>query len=100
MYGKFIENQREQTEIRYDQNGGEALICLNSPLTKSFKIINETLMIFDQKKKKVVLNRPIQLGLTILEYAKLIMFLYYHDILKKTFGPRINLLYTTLLLSW
>ena len=73
---------------------------MNSPLTKSFKIINETLMIFDQKKKKVVLNRPIQLGVTILEYAKLIMFLYYHDILKKTFGPRINLLYTTLLLSW
>ena len=94
MYGKFIENQRGQTEIRYVQNGGEALICLNSPLTKSFKIINESLMIFDQKKKKVVLNRPIQLGVTILEYAKLIMFSYYHDILKKTFGARISLLYT------
>ena len=51
-------------------------------------------MIFDQKKKKVVLNRPIQLGVSILEFAKLIMFSYYHDILKKTFGPRINLLYT------
>ena len=51
-------------------------------------------MIFDQKKKKVVLNRPIQLVVTILEYAKLIMFSYYHDILKKTFGARISLLYT------
>ena len=51
-------------------------------------------MIFDQKKKKVVLNRPIQLGVTILEYAKLIMFSYYHDILKKIFGARISLLYT------
>ena len=51
-------------------------------------------MIFDQKKKKVVLNRPIQLGVTILEYAKLIMFSYYHDILKKIFGARISLLHT------
>ena len=73
---EIYRKQREQTEIRYVQNGGEALICLNSPLTKSFEIINETLMIFDQKKKKVVLNRPIQLGVTILEYAKLIMFSY------------------------
>ena len=94
VYSKFIENQREQSEIRYIQNGSDALVCLNSPLTKVFKIINEGLMIFEQKKKKVVLNRPIQLGVTILEYAKLIMFSYYHDILKKTFGDRISLLYT------
>ena len=93
MYDKFIENQREQSEIRYVQNVSEALICLNSPLTKGFKIINEGLMIFEQKKKKVVLNRPIQLGVTILEYAKLIMFSYYHDILKKTID-RISFLYT------
>ena len=85
VYGKFIENQLEQSEIRYIQNGSEALVCLNSPLTKGFKIINEGLMIFEQKKKKVVLNRPIQLGVTILEYAKLIIFSYYDDILNKIY---------------
>ena len=94
MFGKFIENQKDQTEIRYVQNGAEALTYLNSPYTKGYSVINESLIIFEQQKKKVVLDRPIQIGVTILEYAKLVMFSYYHDVLKKSFGDRVKLLYT------
>ena len=94
VFGKFIENQKNQTEIRYVQNGAEALTHLNSPYTKGYSVINESLIIFEQQKKKVVLDRPIQIGVTILEYAKLVMFSYYHDVLKKSFGDRVKLLYT------
>ena len=94
VFGKFIENQKNQTEIRYVQNGAEALTYLNSPYTKGYSVINESLIIFEQQKKKVVLDRPIQIGVTILEYAKLVMFSYYHDVLKKSFGDRVKLLYT------
>ena len=94
MYGKFIENQKKQTEIRYVQNGAEALTYLNSPYTKGYSIVNESLIIFEQTKKRVVLDRPIQIGVTILEYAKLVMFSYYHNVLKKSFGDRVKLLYT------
>ena len=94
VFGKFIENQKNQTEIRYVQNGAEALAHLNSPYTKGYSVINESLIIFEQQKKKVVLDRPIQIGVTILEYAKLVMFSYYHDVLKKSFGDRVKLLYT------
>ena len=94
VFGKFIENQKNQTEIRYVQNGAEALAYLNSPYTKGYSVINESLIIFEQQKKKVVLDRPIQIGVTILEYAKLVMFSYYHDVLKKSFGDRVKLLYT------
>ena len=94
VYGKFIENQKNQTEIRYVQNGAEALTYLNSPYTKGYSIVNESLIIFEQTKKRVVLDRPIQIGVTILEYAKLVMFSYYHNVLKKSFGDRVKLLYT------
>lgn len=40
------------------------------------------------------MKRPIQIGVSILELSKLIMYQYYFDVLKKTFGPRIKLLYT------
>ena len=46
------------------------------------------------KKRKIVLNRPIQIGVTILEISKLIMYTYYFDVLKSSFGSRIKLLYT------
>jgi hypothetical protein len=94
VYGKFIENQKNQTEIRYVQNGAEALTYLNSPYTKGYSIVNESLIIFEQTKKRVVLDRPIQIGVTILEYAKLVMFSYFHNVLKKSFGDRVKLLYT------
>ena len=41
-----------------------------------------------------MLNRPIQIGVTILEVSKLIMYTYYFDVLKISFGSRIKLLYT------
>ena len=94
VYGKFIENQKSQTEIRYVQNSAQALSYLNSPYTKGYTIVNESLIIFEQTKKKVVLDRPIQIGVTILEYAKLVMFGYYHNVIKKCFGERVKLLYS------
>ena len=94
VYGKFIENQRCQTEMKYVQNSAEAIQHLNSPYTKGYSVVNESLIIFEKTKKAVVLNRPIQIGVTILEFAKLVMFSYYHNILKKSFGERVRLLYT------
>ena len=82
VYGTFIENQRQQSEIKYVQNGHEALL------------IKEGLMVFEQRKKTIGLPRPIQLGFAILEFAKMVMFSYYHDVLKKTYGKRIRLIYT------
>ena len=32
--------------------------------------------------------------MTILEYAKLVMFGYYHNVIKKSFGERVKLLYS------
>ena len=42
----------------------------------------------------MVLDCPIQIGVTILEYAKLVMFSYYHNVVKKSFGDRVKLLYS------
>ena len=65
-----------------------------SPLTTSYAVVNKNMMIFEMKKRKIVLNRPIQIGVTILEISKLIMYTYYFDVLKSSFGSRIKLLYT------
>ena len=67
---------------------------IGSPLTTSYSVVNKNMMIFEMKKRKIVLNRPIQIGVTILEVSKLIMYTYYFDVLKTSFGSRIKLLYT------
>ena len=92
--GKFIENQRNQSDIRLATNREEALKYLSSPMTGSYSVINEKLMIFELKKRKIEINRPIAIGVTILELSKLIMYRYYYHVLKYAYGDRVKLLYT------
>ena len=40
------------------------------------------------------MDRPSILGVSILELSKVLTYDYYYNVLKKTFGDRIQLLYT------
>ena len=40
------------------------------------------------------LNKPIYIGVCILELSKLHMYQYYYDVMKKTYGEKNKLLYT------
>ena len=93
-FGKFIENQRDQKDIKIVTSKDQAIKMLNSPLTSSYSVVNQNLMIFECIKRKITINRPISIGVSILELSKMIMYSYYFDVLKKAFGSRIKLLYT------
>ena len=93
-FGKFIENQRDQKDIKIVTSKDQAIKLLNSPLTSSYSVVNQNLMIFECIKRKITRNRPISIGVSILELSKMIMYAYYFDVLKKVFGGRIKLLYT------
>lgn len=93
-FGKFIENQRDQKDIKIVTSKDQAIKLLNSPLTSSYSVVNQNLMIFECTKRKITINRPISIGVSILELSKMIMYAYYFDVLKEAFGSRIKLLYT------
>lgn len=92
--GKFIENQRRQKDIKIAGTKEQAMKFLSSPMTTGYSLVNNRMMIFEMIKRKIEINRPIQIGVSILEYSKYIMYDYYFSVLKKAFGPRIRLLYT------
>ena len=43
------------------------------------KLISENLSIIEMKKVKVKMNKPIYLGLSIIEISKIIMFEFWYD---------------------
>ena len=47
------------------------------------KLISENLSIVEMKKVKVKMNKPIYLGLSILEISKIIMYEFWYDYMKK-----------------
>ena len=67
---------------------------VSSPLFDSCQLINPELLQINKFKAKVTLNKPVFIGVAILDLSKLIMYRYFYDTLKKSFNNRINLLYT------
>ena len=45
-------------------------------------------------KTKILMCKPIAIGCTILEYAKLVMYNFYYDCLLPKFGDRLRLCFT------
>ena len=45
------------------------------------------------KKKKVKMNKPIYLGLSILEISKILMYEFWYDYMKPKYGDNVKLCY-------
>ena len=61
-------------------------IDMNAELRKNASII-------EMKKVKVKMNKPIYLGLSILEISKIIMYEFWYDYMKKKYGDMAKLCY-------
>ena len=58
------------------------------------KPIEENLSIIEMKKVKVKMNKPIYLGLSILEISKTTMYEFWYNYMKRKYGDMVKLCYT------
>ena len=68
-------------------------MSLNRPLPDK-KIFNPFLVGIQNHKEKVLLNKPIYVGMSVLDLSKHLMYNFYYNTLKKTYSDKIQLLYT------
>jgi len=85
-FGKFIENQRNRINFRLVSNKKKLDKLVRSPFFKKSIIFKENLVGIHQYKKSQKLDRPIHVGATILELARLHMYRFYYDELPKIFN--------------
>ena len=67
---------------------------IGKPNFKSAKIINGQLVGVEMKYSAIKINKPFYIGLSILDLSKWHMYNFHYNVMKPTFGERINLLYT------
>jgi len=58
---------------------------------KRCEIINSDLVLVESERPKITLNKPVAIGFTILEFAKLVMCEFYYDCLLPKFGNKLHL---------
>lgn len=97
IFGKTMENVRSRAEIklRTKWDGRYGLRSyVAKPNFKKYKIFDEEFAAVEMNKTHVVMEKPITVGMSILDISKVLMYDFYYGHLKKKYGDNIEMLYT------
>ena len=96
VFGKTMENVRKRVNVKIVRSDEEQKILklVAKPTFARQVIFNPDLVGIQNRKEKVLLNKPIYVGMSVLDLSKHLMYNFYYNKLKKTYGDNIRLLYT------
>ena len=93
VFGKTMENVRKHRDIKLVKTDHRRNKLVSEPNYHTMKLIEENLSIIEMKKVKVKMNKPIYLGLYILEISKIIIYEFWYDYVKSKYGNKARLCY-------
>ena len=70
VFGKTMENVRKHRDIKLVKTDYKGNKLVSEPNYHTMKLISENVLIIEMKKVKVKMNKPIYLGLSILELVR------------------------------
>ena len=79
VFGKTMENIRKHRELKLVTTDKKRSKLVSEPNYYTINLISEDLSIIEMKKTKVKINKPIYLGLSILEISKILMYEFWYD---------------------
>ena len=93
VFGKTIENIRKHRDIKLVTTDKKRSKLVSEPNYHSINLISENLSIIETKKTKIKMNKPIYLGLSILEISKILMYEFWYDHMKPKYNDNVKLCY-------
>lgn len=97
IYGKFIENLRYRVDIQLKTQwngryGVRKLVAM--PNFKRFTVFDEDLVAIELDRTHVLMNKPIAIGMAVLDLSKLLMYNFYYNDIKPLYRENATMLYT------
>jgi len=89
-----MEQVRNPVTVRLICDPSKLAKAVSRPTFRHAAINNDDLTMVRGARQRVTLNKPISVGLSILEISKLIMYQFYYDYLKPKYGNKCTLLFT------
>ena len=93
VFGKTMENVRKHRNIKLVRSDNKRNKLVSEPNYHTMKLIDEDLAIIEMKKTRVKMNKPIYLGLSILEISKITMYEFWYDYVKSKYMDNARLCY-------
>ena len=94
VFGKTLENIRNMVDIRLISSDKIALKLATKPNYDHCTIFDENLIAVHMKKAKLYFNKPIYLGMSILDFSKSFMYDFHYNYIKTKYGDNAKLLFT------
>src|SRR6218665_1067395 len=94
VFGKTMEAIENRVNIKLVTDEKEAIKLAAMPSYDSRTISDENLIAVHMKRKKLVYDKPIYLGMCILDLSKTLMYDFHYTYIKNKYGGRAKLLFT------
>ena len=85
VFGKTMENVRKHRDIKLVTTDKRRNQLVSEPNYHATKWFSEDLLGIEMEKIKVKFNKPVYLGLSILEISKTLMYEFWHDYIKPNY---------------
>ena len=93
VFGKTMENVRKHRDIKLVTTDKRKNQLVSEPNYHTTKYFSENLLAIEMKKIKVKMNKPVYLGLSILEISKSSMYEFWYDYIKTKYQNNAKLCY-------
>ena len=94
VFGKTMENIRNRVDIKLVNNKKQAEKLSAKPNFKHCNIFSEDLVAIHMKKTKLDFDKPVYLGMCILDLSKTLMYDFHYNYIKQKYGDKAKLLLT------
>ena len=93
VFGKTMENIRKHRDIKLVTTNKRRNKLVSEANYHTINYISEDFSIIEMNKTKVKMNKPIYLGLSILEISKLLMYEFWYDYMEPKYDNNVKLCY-------
>ena len=93
VFGKTMKNVRKHRDIRLVTTDRRRIQLTSESNYHTTKYFSENLMATEMKKTKVKMNKPIYLGMSILDISKTLMYEFWYDYIKPKYQDKAKLCY-------
>ena len=88
-----MENVRKHRDIKLVTTERRRNYLVSEPNYHTTKLFTENLLEIEMKKTEILINKPVYLGLSILESSKILVYEFWYNYVKLKYGENIKLCY-------
>ena len=93
VFGRIMQNVRKHRDIKLVTTEKRRIKLVSEPNYHTTKQFSENLLAIEMKKAKVKMNKPLYLGMSILDISKTLMYEFWYDYVKPKYNDKAKLCY-------